>query len=377
MKLTLRTLACCFLLSSLHVNANGSAEDQIFDANRVEPVELLYQAYQQGQVLLIGTSNHSNFQHYDRVLELLELVGNDPNLKYIVMERSHEVDEFYERLSTNGFDSVVRDFPFSSEKARTDNLCLNPEWSYTIKEFLPKLREMNKSRLPLRPILVRGMEGMPAELSAGPMMRVNDGTCSGTSFGSPPNYKFPSLELFALSRSRELKTQENFEKSIWNDLKPNEKVIYISHYMHLIDGFEGCRPSQDEDGNWTANVEPLTWLHPFFLSHPEARKQFKIILMDEKDDRYNPAGGLKLVQRQSLRFPGEDFAFSTKPFEGVALEEGAKMFLSSATINKNRFNHKSEKTLDQVFDGVIWNANAHVQFSLKPSREYLPGYCDR
>jgi hypothetical protein len=368
-KILIGLLTLCSFLNTARAELQ---EDDIFDAHRLAPAELLYQAYQQSRVLLIGTSNHTNFQHYNHLLELLEIVGNDPDLKYIVMERSYEVSGFYELLSTLSFESAMKQFKFTPERTLTDNLCLNPEWSYTIKEFMPKLRKINRLRGSKRPILLKTIEGMPADLSAGSVPGVKDGNCSATIFNN-----FSEMELNSLSLTREIKTQKNFEKSIWNDLGPNEKVIIVSHYMHLIDGFKGCRPSMDDQGNWTANIEPLTWLTPFFSSHPNVKKDFKLILIDEKDWGYNPNGGLKLVQRQAHRYPEEDFAFFTKPFEIVSRETGASMFVKDATINRreNILMHTSEKKLDELFDGVIWNAKSDSLYLLRTAHEYLPNYC--
>jgi hypothetical protein len=359
----------CFLTSSFA----DTVEDTLFDQNKMSPLELLKEAYFEKDILLIGTSSHANFKHYERILELLEVVGTDPQLKFIVMERSHEVSELYQLLSIFDLNTSLERFSFSSEKAKKGTLCDSAEWSYTISRFLPKIREINRKRFPLPPILVKTLENMPAEYYSAPGPDMRDGSCKADSIGLKG---VPAFEVWGLSNNREKQTALNFKNDVWNQTSANEKVILISHYMHMLPGFTGCRPVRDINGEWSTNIVPLSWMMEFLNQNPEARDHMNLIINDEVDRWYNPEGGLKIVKRQSSRYQGKSFAFKTEIFKGVGHERGASMFLPSATINTGlRGQHFSERHLDEIAYGVIWNADADRTSSLGKPQDYLPEQC--
>src|SRR5690349_9824873 len=82
-------------LSSLRAEAQGPTadstatlltENQIFDANRRDPLPLLRDVYEQNRVLVLGEVDHSYLTIHTLLHRLLEQVGTDPRLKYIVLE---------------------------------------------------------------------------------------------------------------------------------------------------------------------------------------------------------------------------------------------------------------------------------------------------
>lgn len=361
-------------LSFLTFSYAHRTENTVFDQNRLQPIELLKDAYYDKEVLLIGTSNHANFKHYERVLELLEAVGSDPQLRYIVMERSYEATNFYELLSTFDLDRSLKEANFSSSNAQKGTMCDSPEWSYTISQFFPKLREINRKRFPLPPIIVKTLESVPAEYYSAPGPVLYDGTCSADSIGLQ---NVPAFEVWGLSNNREKQTAQNFRNEVWSKIAPQEKVIVISHYMHLLSGFAACRPVKEATGGWVTNLVPLSWMMEFLDQTPEARDRMNLIINDEVDRWYNPEGGLKVVKRQASRYEGQSFAFKTKIFEGLLTHErGAQMFLPSATINRGlRGQHFSDSMLHELAFGIIWNSDAEKSSALQRSQEYLPQEC--
>src|SRR5688572_2557420 len=62
-----------------------NTENSLFDNHKQEPVELLLQAFKRNRILLLGLSGHETSQHLYYLSKLLEKVGTDPKLKYIIL----------------------------------------------------------------------------------------------------------------------------------------------------------------------------------------------------------------------------------------------------------------------------------------------------
>lgn len=368
-------LLICFTAAVF--SKEGTTEDSIFDDHyTTQTSEFLRSEYEKKQILFLGAATHANFRHFNHLRELINLIGNDPNLKYIVFERSHELSRFYEHLSTESLETSLKLFEFPSEHAKNNSLCVSPEWAYTIGEFIPWLRSLNKSQRPKNPILIKSVDFINSSTGLPPANEVKvpvlDGSCKASSIGINLGQSRPST-LTLNSANRERATARNFENEIWKKLKPNEKAIVIYKEAHLID-FENCLPDLGEDGLWRTNFLPMTWMRYFLNANPSARSAYRFVVLDEKDIAYNQNGIFKLTQRQFKRHP-YNFAISLDPFKGTLNEVGIDVINESSSLRRRMSPPSSTQTLDQLVDGIIWNSEPYADYSIKESHTYLPEYC--
>jgi hypothetical protein len=369
-----------FLLiySSSVVSSQENLEDSIFDAHHIkQPSKFLYEQYKRNQILFLGTANHQLYRHFNHLRDLLTLIGDDPNLKYIVFERSHDISRFYEYLSTETLKESLRLFEFQSERTKINSLCISPEWAFTIGDFSPWLRKLNKNLRPENPILIKSVDSISSSIGPPtedePLIPIKDGTCKASSLGIRSGRARESA-LIMTGATREKETAKNFTHEIWKELKSNEKAIVIYHYAHLID-FEGCMPELDEDGNWITNIVSTNWLRYFLNANSSARSSHSVIVMDEKDKAYNKNGVFKLTQRQFKRHP-YSFAIGLAPFKGFLNEVGLNVFEDKAWWTQRMSPPSSARTLDQLVDGIIWNAEPYEDYMFKESHVYLPEVCN-
>lgn len=366
----------CF--TSAVFSQESTIEDSIFDENYTkETSNFLLEEYKRKQVLFLGTATHINFRHFNHLKSLLKLIGDDPNLKYVVFERPHDITGFYEILSTETLETSLKMFEFQSEFAKINSMCMSPEWAYTIGDFIPWLRNLNHNLRPNHPILFKSVDSTDSSMKFPPVndpkVPVEDGTCKASSIGITTGFARQS-GLIVTGAEREKGTARIFESEIWKKLKPNEKAIVIYKDGHLID-FENCRPELGEDGMWRTNFGPLNWLRYFLNANPSARSSYSFVVMDEKDASYNINGIFKLTQRQFKRHQ-YNFAISLKPFKGFLSEVGINVLDEKSRLRQWFSSPSSSpRTLDQLVDGIIWSSESYEDYMIKESHTYLPDYC--
>ncbi len=368
----------------------SSEENKIFDNTHQSPVRLMTDLYKKNQILILGESNHDNYKVYAYLKELLDLVGEDPELKFIALERPSDASEFFQDLSIRPLTEVLEKFHFKSDSAKENTLCLSSEWARSIADFFPYLRVLNKKRIHrgLQPILVKTFDSVPSDQGnemSGPTKTVKDGTChlAPTAFTSHPDAKPVYLTLFQASGNREQQTAENFKQQIRKGLRPSNKIILMYHYLHVIKGFESCMPfldSMNDPDEWTARWTKSNWFELFAAEHPQIRKRSKIIAFDEISDTFAPKGNFLVTQRQVLRHPDIDFAFNLSQLKNIETEKGMDVFSEGALIKTyHGGQHRSEFTLPQMFDAVVWSHDAQLkyQYDLRNPAHYLPEYCGK
>ncbi len=350
----------------LHQSKN---EDQIVDEEKQGPVKLLLQAYKNNRILLLGHSGHFSSQHLFYLLKLLKEIGNDPKLKYIILERPADNDSLYEQLSVK---DILKDYKFKSELSKDQSLCATSEWAYAISEFMPRIRELNNLRSPHQPLLVKVIDSVKSEVNMmwpGLGKEVSDGSCSAKSIS---NSEIPALTLFQSSGNREVETSLNFETKIWKNLKSDEKVIIVYHHAHLLTGFKSCFPFMLSENEWIANSTPMNWMSHFLDKYPLAKKDMDLILFD-----YNVEGNYKFAERQLARHPNEAIGISLNPFKNILLEQGLDAFLPSSMLaSYHNGQHHSNLTLPELASGMIMSSVEYKDFGFDedPAR-YLPEYC--
>jgi hypothetical protein len=369
-----------FLLNTIagFVFAN-EIENKLFDENRTTAIDLLEKEYQQSKVLFIGFYHHYTHQHIDQLSSLLQKIGNDPNFKTIVLERSSDVSSFYELLSTKELSTAIDDFGFSSQQAQEQTLCRGPgEWSYVIKNFFPELRKINQRRSD-NPILAKSVDGIQTHMVEEDWPGLNrpmiDGTCPSKLLTTRSG---ETLTIYGISSTREQTTANSFKSQIWDKLGPNDKAIVLYHRAHLTDGLEVCQPEMISENNWTANLGNFSWYGRFLSDNPEVKKDVSLIFIDEKFDQKNEMITFDFTKRQSER-SATDWAISLRPFKNVMNEIGFQMFTKESDIRRlfsNRYSSGS-KTLPEIANGLIFNSEAHIRFQNLKSSDYLPEYCPR
>jgi hypothetical protein len=350
---------------------SSEKENEIFDINQLDPIDLLQSEYEKNKVLLIGFAHHYNHQHYIQLSKLLERIGSDKRLKYIVLERNHDISGFYELLSVNDLDKSLDKFRFKDISAQQRSLCFH-EWAYSIAKFMPVIRRINKNRSN-NPILVKSVDAVPSDIDAeswpGLGKPMADGTCS----------KHDTATIFSISATREERTARIFDTQIFKRLGPDEKVIVLYNQNHLIDEFQLCMPHMINENEWIANISPFTWITRFYHKNPEARDKTGLVLIDESI-KNGWISTFEFTKRQLRRNPPISVAVHLGHFIGVLNERGLNI-LEKTSNTSNHLRRSSgtalyNKTLPEVAKGIIINPLAHILYDNKPAFEYLPQYCD-
>lgn len=331
----------------------GMTEDQIFDSTRQTPAALLRQLYEDHQVLVLSFMEHDNERQYRALNALLDQVGQDPRLKYIVLERFRENMPVLEAASLTSLDEteleqrLIQQYPEDDEGNVRRSLCAS-EWAYTWAEFMPRIRAINAARPAAHKLVVTTVDGSSASLQAavGPVSYERDST-----------------------------TAVLFHDRIWRALQRDKdaKVIALYHIGHTILGFTTPR-----DGRTIA----ANFLSMFLRNHPEAKPQTALVMIEgvlpymQKEFTYE----LKLTRRQVTRAPGQPFGVRTAPFRSVALERGYSVLTSEergpcgAGACDEDQGAQSTATLPEMVDGIVWLPGSE-QPNTKEGIEYLPKAC--
>lgn len=344
------------------------AENKFFDKNRTNASALIKRFYVESQILLLGAANHRNVQHHLHLIDLLKEVGNDPRLKYLVLEQSHDNAEFYKELSKSPIDEVLKIHRFPSEHARMLSLCWSREWSYVYTHVFPVVQQINKLRPAGNQLMVLAIDGFSTSSGYGlhSEERVNSKGCT---------FSEPELQNnMAQVQNREIDTAQNFNDQVWQNIRHGEKVIVLYHQNHLYKYFESCRILRTPIGP-VSMIAGRTWYSLFLAAHPEAERVTRSILFDEMDDAYHPDGVLRFTKRQSDRYPGQEWAIDVRGMHGIDVERGQNGWIFGPNAYDNEGMNWSDKYFYEVADGVIYSPRAHIDHHLGNVTDYLPEVC--
>jgi hypothetical protein len=359
----MKILLFCVLIFLSNNSYSQEDENDIFDSNRVDSVDLLEKEYSNSKVLFIGFPSHHTHQHIELLSKLLERIASDPNLKYIVLERAGDISKFYELLSTNELNTTLESFSFNSPEALKRSLC-EGEWAYTIDQFFPKLRSINnKARPKNAPIIVKSIDGMVSTIKEDwPGKKpISDGTCNVSELRRP--------SFYVTSSNRESDTANNFSNRIWKKLGKNEKAIVLYNNMHLLSSFYACTPYMQSENVWEARISPLSWREFFLKQHPEAKKSTSLILIDEDAQFPYREYIFNFTDRHATRFPDQEWALPLRPFSNVLNEIGSEIFTIDS--NARSYNASSDLTLPEIAQGFIFHPLANVLYRNLTGEEYV------
>lgn len=368
--------------SRTHINSIKS--DNTIIAPESKNIEFLKKNFDENRALVLAFANHDNQTVYQYLIPLLEKLKDDPSLKTIVLERSFDLSDMYQQLSTKSTEEVLTKYSFASPESKQMALCGSSEWSYSIANFMPVIRQINEYRAEkgIPKIIVKSVDSMS---SSKPMlwpMKIEDimkwpenaheyitkNTCGfiGAKGGEQP--------MWAYSENREMETAQNFYNEIWRKIDPEEKVIIAYHALHSLPGIERCGLFMNSEKDWLARRSKMTWYDHFLELAPDADQRFTRILLDEKADSYHPNGVLKITKELLKDLKVSDY-FEVKTSEIRGKSIGVDLF--EPEIFSDSFDAKSKLTLDQLLKGVIWTSDANIRFALKESFDYLPEYCPK
>lgn len=338
------------------------SENKAFDQKKKDPDTLILDLYKQSHILALGEANHANYKIYTHLKTLLEKVGMDPDLKYLAIERSHNLAGFYESISKKSVDdeTVFRHLPTLNHKIYTldgGGFSADP---YFITSVAPLIQELNKKREhPLIIIPIDGSQVGERPLPPLPIARDHEGIIP------------TELTTYSASWDREAETSHLFKERVLNQLGSNGKVIVLYHLGHLAQGIQGHFAKINFKENiWeAAEWHPSSWLGFTLEENPELRQKTKVIAFDEKDSNgsWAPNGTFKFTQRQALRNPNQSFGVEMKDFKDRIKENGLENF-SEQTSMRMYFGDvlKSDKPLTEMFDAIIWSHDAHEKYKVDP-----------
>ena len=372
-------IVACFLASAFSPVCTAETLEDSFDRNRTEPLSLMQKYYHTSDILFLENSNHFHWKIYKQILDLLMVVGDDPNLKYIVLERFHDASDFYEDLSVHPLESAIN--KFKSPYAMNNSLCQSSEWAYTISKFMPEIRKINKRRPKENPLLVTSIDGLSANNDilwpANPTAQEFDinlyfKTMTYKTVGACENPISPAF--LSNSRTREQKTAVRFSQ-FTKRLGSHGKAIVMYHHGHAMPLTSSCSPELSSDLKWVYAPGNLSWYQIFLDKNPQFSKKIKTILFDEIDGAYNKSGVLQISRKEADRFPDADYGLEIKKIAGLVGASGMDLFEPDAMV-KTYNQSFTTAPLEKIFDGLIWNHDSALNFKLdERSSIYLPTYC--
>jgi hypothetical protein len=197
------------LIALLSVNARATeyqfdAENAYFDQHRTTARSHIQKFYDEAQILLLGAANHRNFQHHLHLIDLLNEVGRDPKLRFLVLEQSHDNAEFYRELSTTPLEEVLKTHAFPSEHARMLSLCWSREWAYVYTHVFLVAQTINKARPADNPLMVIALDGFSTSSAYG--LHSDDHVISWDCTFSTPELWNNMADV----QNREISTAQNF-----------------------------------------------------------------------------------------------------------------------------------------------------------------------
>jgi hypothetical protein len=288
------TFVALMSLQSCHSRDKQESPSSPFTEADIGSVDAtLIEEYQKHRVLFIAHDNHTSKVPQKVLQRLLHLVGNDENLAGVIIERHHDSIDVWNQATNEGIDRLVQETkewikshptPIDSEMSREirkkklsiySNLCMTPEWTYTLTDVAKDIQNLNKKRNePLRIIPIDGISRYkkiywPQRTISDTDFVKTDSGCESFVGGS-----------YITSIMREHDTAATFA-DVYKNLPPEKKLIVIYHSGHLILDTEECF-AQFDDGprNFRRIRSKDTWRHLFFSQYPEAKSQSGTIFVD-------------------------------------------------------------------------------------------------
>lgn len=338
------------------------------------PLHLLEESYRSNQILVLSNAAHDEgtVNHYLNLL--LQKIGTDPHLRFIVLERFGNDDPFYQLVSTSPLSAALQTAVAPKIEDQLYSFCSTSgdpnsygEWAYTFARLIPSILSINARRA-ARPILIRSIDGINHRDVKGISID-KDSIVSGNCENED------AIPIRVTSVNREYETFKNFENRILSELKPEDKIIVIYNYWHTIQGFEACLPIQSADGIWTTKIQPLNWLSFLFKKYPELRKKTNIVVADEKN-KTNPTGIFRQTNLLSI-LTNKDFAYYTDSDEPSKKSGSGKFVFQNESFVRTYQGGKlfGNPALNQIVDAVIWTREAKSKFKYGTATSYLPEIC--
>lgn len=345
------------------------------------PLDHLVRAYETSQILMIGIPNHSNKTPYLYLKQLLAKIGTDPHLKIIALERQIDTQPLYDELlrsqvpvdessaeiETDRMAAVYPDRAFLRE-----TVCSSPERAFTIRQFLPEVRRINRQRAASNAIRVVPVDGMRADrdrLWPGAGKPMTD-HCGHRSAASSTQY----VESF----NREQDTLKNFKDQVLSQLGPSDKAIVVYHYGHMIRTFQSCAPGYVVSPNqWETRVVPTGWGAILDQENPSFRMKSHLVVFDE-GERMNPYVNFRVTEELRKRRVGEAWAHMVPELRelGLTLGSGIDVFERSAQmLAVYTESLASNAELDQMIDSIVHIPNVENENAIGPAAQYYPVLC--
>lgn len=353
-------LPFCFLLAALFLPSPAQAAPSA-----------LREAYEQTQVLFIGTSSHLGRGGDELTLELLRDLSSDPRLRIIALERSHEFEPGFKELSRVELNQSVfaQRIGRAPGQVKSAYCGLQKEWPWMDQQLFAWARKSNSTRDASHLVTVLPIDGLSIDEVLRSQKHIRDegsgipvatGNCSYIQFKTP-KFTDRSLDLLTTS-NRELSTARNFERSVRTRLGPNDKAIVIYHFGHLLRDFESCQAGSTDGKNWVANWSKTSWLGEFAATHPEARSKIRVVLLDEPLPAQNPDG----LMMSSLT--GKE---ASQNGRGLQLFTPSSFFVQSYLGGQ----HRASISESELFDRVVRLSKPERPTAFPLPEQSFPALC--
>lgn len=332
------------VLSASVVEASPTCRTQFAGARAVElasPLTVLTKLYDRSQFLGIAVADHSNFQPFQRLLQILAARGFDRRLKTVVIEDSHVRADVYASLSVKPMSRSEFEKAFTADYPN-----LHPQDVFMFEHVFPLLQKINASR-PDDPILAVPVDGLttPTAMETAWGMSTPARSHSMRLERAMPASKVPNVYGGSILRERE--TAAHFKRLV-TDRFPGRKSIIIYQGAHIFKNLRAVGADTDANGKVVKRAF-LGWISIAAEQVPELKRSYDVVAVDNKSEQWAPRGQLNLpegLQRHPTRAVGA-FWRGTTAAESPLFTEGSFM----ATYRNSTIT--SIRPDAAIFDAVI------------------------
>ena len=254
------------LLVGLFLYMAASANGKILSA-----MEVMKETYKGSQYLGFAVGNHSSIKALEDLKNFLsEVAKNDLEFRYVYLESPAELAQGLEDLSTNKVS--LEEIESSLGSYWYERIKASDQLIYFYTEVLEEIQKINKGRSEA-PIIVVPIDSYNKQRNQSDTERLKAGG---------------NFYLFGGSIAREVETAENFLNHVI--LHPYKRGAIFYHQAHILKSLVAHGYILDDAGvPEFFTSQHLGWWSFAEETLPVLRDKMKVILFNEKDDRFNPS----------------------------------------------------------------------------------------
>lgn len=281
--------------------------------------EILERAFSEKRIMAIAGTAHQGSLFWKKYVKMyLDMYGDDTDLRYVMIENSSELADFYHFISLNDVDIDVAFKKYDMQPLFLEG---SDEFKFTITELVQQVRQINSRRPAGKKLIIAPLDGMNFLSSEYARVQVS-------------------------SHFREKRTAANFTNRI-KTMAKSERALVIYHMAHLAKKIE-LQLYSFYHNEWTWGAG--SWMS--YLAQ-DLQNQIFVTFIDQDNNNYHPEGFSDLtVVEKIYRNPqrGEGLLTATLGEEGNV----QKFIKPNHYLSRYVGGAKLPDHISQLFDAIIF-----------------------